>query len=97
MKILEPYRVRIDELDDAIVDLLIARTDIVRAVGVLKSKEGIPAVLPDRVEEVISRATTRAETHGLDAGLVRNLYTMLVDYSCYLEEQIMADEKKGHG
>jgi chorismate mutase len=88
MKILEPYRKRIDEIDDKIVDLLAARIGIIREVGVLKCREDIPAVLKDRVDEVIERAAARAGDKGIDSELVRNLYTLLVDYSCRLEDQI---------
>ena len=91
MKILAPYRTRIDELDDRIVDLLVARTEIIREVGHLKFREKIPAVLQDRVEEVISRAAARADQKGLDPALVRKLYTILVDYSCNLEDEIKAE------
>lgn len=88
MKILEPYRKRIDELDDRIIDLLTARTDIIREVGNLKFRENIPSVLQDRVDEVINRAAARAEEKGLDPALARKLYTILVDYSCNLEDVI---------
>lgn len=88
MKILEPYRHRIDDLDDKIIDLLVARTNIIREVGNLKFRENIPAVLQDRVDEVIDRAAARAEERGLDPALVRKLYAILVDYSCNLEDVI---------
>lgn len=90
MEILKPYRVRIDALDDRIVDLLIEREAIIAEVGHLKFREGIPAVLPDRVDEVRERAAARAAEKGLDPELVRALYTRLIDFSCDLEEEIMA-------
>ncbi len=90
MEILAPYRQRIDALDDRIVDLLAERTGIIREVGALKYAEGIAAVLPDRVDEVRERAAARAAAQGVDADMVRALYTILIDYSCALEEDIMA-------
>lgn len=88
MEILKPYRARIDALDDRIVDLLVERIGIIREVGHLKAQEGIPAILPDRVEQVRERAARRAVEKGIDPQLVRQLYTILIDYSCDLEEQI---------
>lgn len=88
MEILKPYRARIDALDDEIVDLLVTRVGIIREVGVLKAREGIPAILPDRVVAVRERAAARAAAGGLDPELVRRLYTILIDYSCALEEDI---------
>lgn len=92
MEILKPYRARIDALDDRIVDLLIERIAIIREVGVLKAREGIPAILQDRVDEVRERAASRAANRGLDAELVRKLYTILIDYSCALEENIKREK-----
>lgn len=94
MEILKPYRARIDALDDKIVDLLVERTKIIREVGVLKAREGIPAILQDRVDEVRERAAARAAERGMDADLVRKLYAILIDYSCTLEENIKQGNSK---
>lgn len=91
MEIMKPFRKRIDALDDQIIDLLIARTEIIREVGHFKFENDIPAVLPDRVIEVRERAAERAAARGLDADLVRKLYTTIIGYSCDLEEEIKAD------
>lgn len=88
MEILKPYRARIDALDDQIVDLLVTRLGVIREVGVLKAREGIPAILPDRVDAVRERAAERAAAKGIDPDLVRQLYRILIDYSCALEEDI---------
>lgn len=94
MEILKPYRARIDALDDQIIDLLIARTGIIHEVGTLKAREGIPAVLPDRVIQVRERAAARAAAGGVDADLVREIYTRLIHYSCELEEEIIAEQNR---
>lgn len=91
MEILKPYRKHIDDIDDRIVDLLVERTGIIREVGHLKYREDISSVLPDRVEEVRERAVLRAVKKGLDENLVRQLYTILIDYSCHLEDEIKAE------
>lgn len=91
MQLLQPYRDRIDALDDQIVPLLVQRFAVIREVAALKSREGIPAVLEDRVRQVIDRA---ARTAGApDADLVRELYTLLVTICCDLEERIMDGNK----
>lgn len=97
MEILKPYRARIDALDDRIVDLLVERIGIIREVGVLKAEKGIPATLPDRVDQVRERNAARAASKGLDADLVRRLYTEIIDYSCALEETIKAEQKRAQG
>ena len=88
MEILKPYRAQIDAIDDQIIDLLAARLSVIREVGVLKAREGIPPVLQDRVEEVRERCAKRAQGKGVDPDLIRDLYTLLIDYSCRLEDDI---------
>lgn len=87
MEILKPYRARIDALDDQIVDLLAERIGIVDEVAGVKAAQDIPAVLPDRVAEVIDRTSARAAGKGLDAGMVRELYTRIVAYCCDRESE----------
>lgn len=94
MEILKPYRKRIDDLDDRIIDLLIERTGVIREVGHLKFREGIPAVLQDRVDEVRERATARAQAGGLDADMIRRFYAELIQFSCDLEDSIKAELAK---
>jgi chorismate mutase len=88
MEILKPYRAQIDALDDQIIDLLAARCEVIRTVGELKARENIPAVLQDRVDEVRERCADRAAQNGVDADVIRQIYTLLIDYSCQLEERI---------
>ena len=90
MKILEPYRHSLDAIDAEIVALLAQRLTIIREVGALKAREGIPAVLPDRVAKVREQAATWGEEAGLDPAVVRAFYTLLIDYACRVEEEIIA-------
>lgn len=94
MEILKPFRDRLDKLDRQIVDLLVERGQIIREVGHLKIKHGIPAVLQDRIDEVRNNATLRAAEKGGDADLIYALYTKIIEYSCGLEEDIKDQDKK---
>ncbi len=86
MEILKPYRARIDALDDQIIDLLAERLDIIDEVAALKAARDIPAVLEDRVNEVIDRCAERAAEKGLDPELARRLYAVIVCWCCEVEE-----------
>lgn len=86
LELLTPYRSRIDALDDKIVDLMVERIEVIREVAELKMKEGIPAILEDRIREVVDRAGARA---GTDEDMIREIYIMLVAVCCDLEEQII--------
>lgn len=91
MEIMKPFRDRIDALDDQITDLLAARTDIIREVARFKHENGIPAVLQDRVDYVRERAARLAAEKGMDADIVRQIYALLIGYSCDLEDRLMAE------
>ena len=91
---IKPYRQKINDLDDRIIDLLAERLEVIREVGHLKAEKGVPAVIPERVEEVRERNAERASEKGLDPELVRELYTRLIDYSCNLEEDIKREKTR---
>ena len=88
--IMKPYRQRIDDLDDRIIELLAERTQVIREVGHLKHEKGIPSVIQHRVDEVRERNAVHAAAKGMDDDLVRQIYTLLIDYSCNLEDEIKA-------
>lgn len=90
MDTLETNRAEIDAIDDQIIDLLARRTDIVRRVAQYKAENNIPAVLPDRVKEVRESAAEKAGDRGLDPDIVRQMYQILIEYSCNLEEELGA-------
>lgn len=91
MEILKPYRRRIDSLDDRIIELLAERFAVVREVGNLKFREQIPSVLRDRIDEVLERVAAQAAEKGISPDLVRQIYALLIEHSCDLEDQIMAE------
>jgi chorismate mutase len=86
--VLAPYRQRINDLDEQIIELLRQRYYVIREVGHLKAGAGIPAVIQARVDEVRERAASLAAQKGLDEDFIRHLYAQLIDHSCDLEEQI---------
>ncbi len=90
MEILKPLRDEIDALDDQIIDLLAKRMDIVRQVGQIKSSLNIDVVQQDRVVEVRERCARRGALKGLNPGMVRNIYTLIIDEAHENEQAIAA-------
>lgn len=94
-EIMKPYRDRIDALDDKIVDLMIERLGIVREVAQIKLKNKIPAVIEERIAQVIDRAGDRVEAAipgeigEDDADRIREIYALMVVICCDLEEELM--------
>jgi chorismate mutase len=92
MKILKPYRARIDALDKQLIDLFIERFRVIKEVGHLKARENIEAILQDRVDEVRNNAVSMADGE-IDAKFIYQLWTDIIKYSCDLEEDIKASYK----
>ncbi len=94
MEVLKSYRMRIDALDAKIVPLLVERFKVIDEVGHLKARENIPAVLEDRIREVIDNAATKAGTIGSGnySDFIREIYTLMVTISCDFEEEIKGNK-----
>jgi 4-amino-4-deoxychorismate mutase len=88
---LASFRRRIDAIDDRLLALLGERFAVIREVAAHKARRGIPALIPERVAEVLERCAGEAPRHGLDADVVRRLYDLLIREACRLEEELMAD------
>ncbi|AWK87054.1 chorismate mutase [Azospirillum thermophilum] len=86
---LAPLRAEIDALDDEIVALLGKRLAVVHRVAAVKAQAGLPAVLPDRIAAVKARAADRGRAVGLDPDFVANLYQMIIDEACRVEEGLL--------
>lgn len=80
-------RVEIDAIDDAMVDLLARRLAVVERVVAIKTEAGIPALLPDRVEEVVERVCARAAGAGVPSDLVESLWRHLIDWTVGYENK----------
>ena len=92
--VMADIRDRIDDLDTKIVEMFVARQDLIREAAYRKIEHDVPSVLRDRIDFVRERAADKAEAQGLDADLVRRIYQMMIEYSCDLEDEIMALEAK---
>lgn len=82
---LRAARVEIDAIDDAMVDLLVRRLKVVEKVVAIKAEAGIPALLPDRVEEVVERVCARARSLGLPPDLPESLWREIIAWTIRYE------------
>jgi chorismate mutase len=92
---LEPFRRRLDVLDDEIARLLGERFDICREVALYKSAHGIPMMQPDRVEEVRARYLARGADAKLPAEFSGDLFDLLIAATCKEEDELMAAQEQG--
>ncbi len=71
----------IDRIDQEIVRLIARRLAHSVAVGRAKSERGLALHSPDREAEILDAVATAAAEHGLDPGLARSLYEVLLTES----------------
>jgi chorismate mutase len=86
---LEPFRRRLDEIDDEIARLFGERLQICREVAVHKSEHGIPMMQPDRVKLVRERYLARGAEHDLPPQFSSDLFELLIGTTCRLEDELM--------
>lgn len=79
MQDLATLRRNIDSIDDDILRLIARRGDVVRAIGNIKSTNGLPVVQPTRFKEVVRRLEDNGLRMGVSADCVRKVWTALHD------------------
>lgn len=86
---LEPFRRRLDVLDDEIARLLGERFAICREVAVYKSEHEIPMMQPGRVEIVRNRYLARGAEADLPEDFTGDLFDLLIAATCRAEDELM--------
>jgi chorismate mutase len=86
---LEPFRARLDAIDEEIARLLGERFDICREVAVYKSEHEIPMMQPDRVKVVRRRYLDRGAALNLPADFSADLFDLLIGATCRAEDELM--------
>ncbi len=92
MEVLKPYREKIDKIDRQLVELLVQRYEVIDQVCEVKKREAIPAVLQDRIEEVLDHVADHAHGKGLNEVLIRNLWRQLIEDACQRETQFLKED-----
>lgn len=86
---LEPFRRRLDEIDDEVARLLGERFDVCREIASYKSEHGIPMMQPGRVEQVRARYLARGAQVRLPEGFTASLFELLIGATCKLEDELI--------
>lgn len=71
---LKELRKEIDEVDDALWEMIEKRMNISRRIGAYKKQQAMEVVQPNRFEQILQRRITWAETHGLSEEAVRQIF-----------------------
>jgi chorismate mutase len=96
---LEPFRRRLDVLDDEITRLLGERFQTCREVALYKREHQIPMMQPDRVVEVRERYLARGAQANLPEDYTEALFELTIDATCRMEDELIegtaADDTPG--
>lgn len=88
-------REQIDALDAQLVALLARRAGYIDRAAEIKETVGLPARIPDRVEEVIQRVRAKADVEKLDPDLVEALWRSLIEWSIRRETRVLGVDPAG--
>jgi chorismate mutase-like protein len=86
---LEPFRRRLDELDDQIARLLGERFETCREIALHKREHQIPMMQPERVAQVRARYLARGGEVGLPGDFSEELFELLIAATCKMEDELM--------
>jgi 4-amino-4-deoxychorismate mutase len=86
---LDPFRRRLDELDDQIARLLGARFEVCREVARYKRAHGVPMMQPGRVREVRARYLARGGEVELPPEFTEDLFELLITATCRMEDELI--------
>jgi chorismate mutase len=92
---LESLRARLDALDQVLLDTVRDRIRCCVRIADVKRLQGIPMMQPHRIAIVQERAASYAAENGVDAKFLRGLYELIIDETCRVEDQVIADTDAG--
>lgn len=93
---LEPFRNRLDELDDQIARLLGERFEVCRQVALYKREHRIPMMQPHRVAQVRQRYLARGAEVDLPSDFSEDLFELLIAATCKLEDELIDAQPSTH-
>lgn len=86
---LEPFRRRLDAIDEEIARLLGERFQVCREVASYKTEHDIPMMQPERVAQVRERYLQRGRNAELPADFTADLFELLINATCRMEDELM--------
>ncbi len=90
---IDEWRIKIDDVDKKLVDLLNERARYADEIGKIKEQLGLEAYSPTREHEVIENVLG-SNKGPLSAAALRRLFERIIDESRKLEREAMIERKK---
>ena len=89
---MQDVRAGIDATDKDIIDLLVLRAAYIDRASEIKQRDGLPARISDRVEQVVGNVKTHADARGLSPDLAETLWRQLIEWSIAREEKVLGSD-----
>lgn len=86
MKTIDNLRLKVDEADKQIFDLVIRRSKLVKKIGEIKQKKGSEILDKKREKEIIDNLTSMAKKYKIDEQLIKKIWEALFKLSYKIEK-----------
>jgi isochorismate pyruvate lyase len=86
---LEALRQQIDAIDNELLAALGRRQALVEQVIAVKTRDKLPARIPERVTEVVDRVAQAAPKHGTSSELAKAVWTAMIEWFIAFEEKAL--------
>jgi len=86
-------RAEIDRVDAGLMAALAERARYIDRAAQIKTDIGLPARIPDRVEEVVTNVGRLAVENGLPPEVYQKMWRDLIDWSIAREEQFLGRDQ----
>lgn len=89
-------RVHIDALDARLIALLAERSALIDRAAAIKARDGLPARIDSRVEEVAALARSRATEAGFSPDLAEGLWRLMMEHFIAQEDAQLGGKDGGN-
>ncbi len=89
----ENKRIRLDEIDESIVELLAERMAIGRTIGEMKRKKGIALLQPAQWKKTVEKRTREGVARGMDEHFMLRIFQYIHEESLRQQETMLAGDK----
>jgi len=87
---MDELRVQIDQIDSELVALIAERARFIDRAIALKKRDGLPAYIPRRVEEVVANVRKTARDLGAPEHVVETIWRVMIDEFISIESGHLA-------
>lgn len=85
MRKIDDLRLKIDELDQKILELIAQRLENVKQIGKIKKENGIGIIDENREKELLDRLIAKANDKGINPEVIKKVWKVLMEISYEIE------------